>query len=97
MEQFMQQLVQILTVFGYFLRALGFITLGFGLGRFTMDAYKKAAWQTQIALSLGFFALVVGLTRFTSPSAIGMFALGAGAALIMAGIGKTEEKEEEKK
>jgi hypothetical protein len=93
MEDFIVQLMSILTVLGYALRALGFVVLGFGLGRFTMDAYKKAAWQVQIALAVGFFALVVGLTRFTSASAIGMFALGAGAALIMAGMNKKEDKE----
>lgn len=96
MEQFIGQLTLVLTVIGYLLRALGFVVLGFGLGRFTMDAYKKAAWQVQIGLSVGFFALVVGLTRFTSASAIGMFALGAGAALIMAGMGNKDEEEEKK-
>jgi hypothetical protein len=94
MEDFIGQLLLILSVLGYILRALGFVVLGYGLGRFTMDAYKKAVWQVQVALAFGFFILVVGLTRFTSPAAIGMFGLGAGAALIMAGMGKKDEKEE---
>lgn len=34
---------EVLAVIGFVIRALGFAVLGFGVGRFTMDAYKKAA------------------------------------------------------
>ncbi len=96
MDEFLAQLTQILLVIGYFLRALGFIVFGYGVARFVMDAYKKAAWQVQCALSVGFFALTVGLTKFTGAGAIGMFTLGAGAALIMAGMSKQNGDEEKK-
>jgi len=94
----MQQLTAILSILGFVIRALGFIALGYGVGRFTMDAYKKAVWQTQVALVIGFFGLLVGLTNYASPGSMGTFAIGAGVALIMSGIGKKgEEKGEEKK
>jgi hypothetical protein len=93
----MGQFTEVLSVVGFVLRALGFIVLGFGVGRFTMDAYKKAVWQVQIALAIGFFALLVGLTHYASPGSMGTFALGAGAALIMSFMPKKDEDEESKK
>jgi hypothetical protein len=93
----MDRFAEILSILGFVIRALGFTVLGFGVGRFTMDAYKKAVWQVQVALALGFFGLLVGLTNYASPGSMGMFALGAGIALIMAGFGKKEVKEEEQK
>lgn len=86
----------ILSLIGFIIRALGFALLGFGVGRFTVDAYKKAAWQVQIALAAGFFGLLVGLTNYSSPASMGMFALGAGAALLMSFSKKKEGDEEEK-
>lgn len=79
------------------IRALGFIVLGFGVGRFTMDAYKKAVWQVQIALAVGFFGLLVGLTNYASAGSMGMFALGAGIAILLSGMAKKEEDTEETK
>jgi cell shape-determining protein MreD len=86
----------VLSLLGFIVRALGFALLGFGVGRFTMDAYKKAAWQVQIALAVGFFGLLVGLTHYSSAGSMGMFALGAGAALLMSFSKKKESDEEEK-
>jgi hypothetical protein len=40
-------------------------------------------WQVQVALSLGFFGLLVGITDFASAGSAGAFALGAGAAYLM--------------
>jgi len=80
----MGTLTDVLSVVGYIVRALGFGLLGFAVGRFTMDSYKKAQWQVQIALAVGFFGLLVGLTEFSSPGSMGLFALGAGAAIFMA-------------
>jgi hypothetical protein len=93
----MEDFTGVLSVVGYVLRALGFLLLGFGVGRFTMDAYKKAVWQVQIALAVGFFALLVGLTHYSSPGSMGTFALGAGSALVMSFMPKKEDGEDSKK
>lgn len=86
---------QVLATLGFVIRALGFIVLGFGVVRFTLDAYYKAAWQVQVAIAVGFFALLIGLTKYASPGSMGTFALGAGAALLMQFMGKKEESKEE--
>lgn len=88
---------EVLSVIGFVIRALGFAVLGFAVGRFTIDAYKKAAWQVQIALAVGFFGLLVGLTQYSSPGSMGMFALGAGAAILMSFMTKKEADGEEAK
>ncbi|MBI5352379.1 MAG: hypothetical protein HZB50_07045 [Chloroflexi bacterium] len=93
----MNQFAEVLSILGYIIRALGFIVLGFGVGRFTMDAYKKAAWQVQVALALGFFGLLVGMTKYASAGSMGMFALAAGAAVLLSVMPKKEDKEEDKK
>lgn len=93
----MGQFSSFLSVVGFLVRALGFLLLGFAVARFTMDAYKKAVWQVQAALALGFFGLLVGLTNYSSAGSMGTFALGAGAAILMAVMPKKEESEETKK
>ena len=87
----------ILGILGNLVRAIGFLVFGFGVARFTLDAYGKANWQLQIALALGFFGLLIGLTNFATPGSSGMYALGAGAALIMTLMPKKTANEEEKK
>ena len=86
---------QVLSTIGFVIRALGFLLLGFGVARFTLDAYYKAVWQVQVALAAGFFLLLIGLTHYSSPASMGMFAIGAGAALVMQFMGKKEEAREE--
>jgi hypothetical protein len=81
---------------GFLLRGLGFLVIGFALGRFTLEAYEKAGWQLQIALALGFFGLLIGLTHFSSPGAAGAFALGGGVALLMANTPKKDDDEAKK-
>jgi hypothetical protein len=93
----MNEFAEVLSIIGYMIRALGFIVLGFGVGRFTMDAYKKAVWQVQIALAVGFFGLLVGLTNYSSAGSMGMFALGAGVAILLSGMAKKEEESEDSK
>lgn len=78
----MTTLYQVLEVLGFLLRAIGFGLLGYGIVRFVLDSYGKAIWQLQAALALGLFALLVGLTAYTSPGSAGAFALGAGIALL---------------
>ena len=91
----MDTLQQVLATLGFVIRALGFLLLGFGVLRFTLDAYYKAVWQVQVAIALGFFALLIGLTNYSSPASMGMFAFGAGAALLMHFMKKEESKEDE--
>ena len=90
----------IFSLLGILLRALGFLVVGYGLGRFTLDSYKKANWQLQIALVLGFFGLLIAITDFATAGSAGAFALGAGAAFVMPGMSKKEndaEVDEKKK
>jgi hypothetical protein len=84
--------MDIFSIIGYVLRALGFLILGFAIGHFILDSYKQAVWQVQIALALGFFGLLIGLTDFSSPGSMGMFAIGAGLAIIMVIMAKKEEE-----
>ena len=82
---------------GFLLRALGFLVVGLALGRFVLDNYKNSPWQVQIALALGFFGLLIGLTDFASPGSAGAFALGAGAAYFMTMMPKKPEDDSMKK
>jgi hypothetical protein len=85
-------------ILGGLIRFLGFLLIGYGIARFVLDSYQKATWQLQIALVLGFFGLLIGLTDFASPGSAGGFALGAGVAFFMAVMPKKDaNKEEEKK
>ena len=68
---------------GFLLRALGFLVVGVAIGRFVFDNFKNSEWQLKIALALGFFGLLIGLTDFASPGSAGAFALGAGGAYFM--------------
>jgi hypothetical protein len=78
---------------GNLIRALGFLAIGYGLARFTMDAFNKTVWQVQIALALGFFGLLIALTKFASAGSAGAFALGAGIALLV--LNRPDKAEEE--
>lgn len=88
----MNEFLQILGILGNLVRAVGFLIFGFGVTKFILDAYTKANWQLQIALALGFFGLLVGLTHYASPGSAGTYALGAGVALIMTMRPKTSEE-----
>ena len=87
----------IFSLLGFLLRAVGFLVVGLALGRFFLDSYKKAIWQLQIALVLGFFGLLIAITDFSSAGSAGAFALGAGISLLMAYAPKKEDEPEEKK
>ncbi|HEX2696370.1 MAG TPA: hypothetical protein VHM28_01595 [Anaerolineales bacterium] len=65
---------------GFLLRALGFLVFGFAAGRFVFDAFSKSEWQVKIALALGLFGLLIGITDFSTAGSAGAFALGAGGA-----------------
>lgn len=93
----MYPLNDLFTTFGFFLRFLGFLIVGFGVGHFFMDNYKASEWQVRVALILGFFGLLVGLTAYASPGSMGAFALGSGAALVYTLIPRKAASEEENK
>jgi hypothetical protein len=76
-------IIDIFGFFGFLLRALGFLVIGLAVGRFVLDNFNKTVWQVQIALVLGLFGLLIGLTDFASPGSAGAFALGAGGAFFM--------------
>lgn len=94
MQEMPPLVFEIFSLLGFLVSALGFLVFGFGVGRFTFDAYKKAIWQVQIALVLGFFGLLVGLANFTSPGSTGMFVIGVSVALLMPGKAEKEDKED---
>ncbi|RPI89889.1 MAG: hypothetical protein EHM40_19715 [Chloroflexi bacterium] len=85
------------SLLGFLLRSLGFLIVGFGIGRFVLDRYNLSEWQVRIGLALGFFALLVGLTAYASPGSSGAFALGAGAAFVSALIPRKAASEEQSK
>ena len=89
-------LVEILGLLGFITRLLGFLVFGFAVGRFVWDNFKSSEWQVKIALCLGFFGLAIAFTEFASAGSAGAFTLGAGAAFLMAGMPKKENKEEAK-
>ena len=76
-------LLQLSSFVGILLRFLGFLVVGFALGRFVLGEYKNAPWQVQIAMVLGIFGLLIGLTAFSSAGSAGAFALGLGGAFLM--------------
>ena len=86
--------LDVLGLLGLLIRFLGFLAAGFALGNFTFDAFKTSPWQLQIALALGLFGLLIGLTAFSSPGSAGAFALGlAGAYFMVMMPGKAESEE----
>ena len=89
-------LTDVLGLLGFIIRLFGFLVFGFAVGRFVWDNFKTSEWQVKIALILGFFGVAIAFTDFASPGSAGAFALGGGAAFLMAGMPKKENKEEEK-
>ncbi len=88
-------LTDLLGLLGFIIRFAGFLVFGYAIGRFVWDNFKTSVWQVQVALVLGFFGVVIGFTDFASAGSAGAFALGGGAAFLMASMPK-KEKEEEK-
>jgi hypothetical protein len=79
---------------GILLRALGFLVFGFAAGRVVFVNFKNSEWQLKIALALGLFGLLIGLTDFASPGSAGAFALGAGGAYFMSMMPASKSKDE---
>ena len=89
---------EISSFIGFILRAFGFLVVGVAAGRFVLDNFKMSVWQVQIALVLGLFGLLIGLTDFASAGSAGAFALGVGGAYFMNMMPqKSEGKDSSKK
>ncbi len=87
-------LATVLEILGILVRFTGLIFLGLGTGWVTADAYRKGAWQLQIAAILGFFGLTAIFVRFATAGALGAFALGSGIGVLMWGL-RAERKTQE--
>jgi hypothetical protein len=85
----------ILDILSMLLRVLSFLIGGFALGRFTLDAYRKAEWQVQVALVVGFFLLVIGIVDFAPIGPASAFVLGAGIAFLREYWHNEDKREEE--
>ncbi|MBV6467872.1 MAG: hypothetical protein PGMFKBFP_03245 [Anaerolineales bacterium] len=99
MYDFFDTLNDLLGIFGYLVSAVGFFVVGFAMGRFFLASYPKGGRELQIALALGLFGLLIGITVFASPGSAGAFALGLGLTFFVENQGKkeTEEKPAEEK
>ena len=88
-------LFDVLELLGYLLRALGALVFGLGAGWLTLRAFKwqSGSWQFAIAGYLGLLAAFVLLGRWVAGGAtLGAFGLGAGAALLLWGMGAEKEE-----
>jgi len=90
----------LLDIIGFILRVGGLIVLGVAFSFFTVEFFRKGqqVWMVQVAIFLGFVGLVIALSTFTSPGALGAFALGAGGGLLYKlAMPKGEKKDEDEK
>ncbi|MFO3797172.1 MAG: hypothetical protein ACK8QZ_07800 [Anaerolineales bacterium] len=84
----------IFEILGMLVRFAGLIVFGLAAGWMSVEAYRKATWQLQIATWLGLFALVGIFVRFATAGALGAFALGAGIGILFWGLRKAEKEPE---
>jgi hypothetical protein len=85
-----------LEILGWFLRALGAFTFGLGVGWLVTEAMRslEKSWPFAVAATLGMMAVFVLLGNWVRGGAtIGAFALGAGAGLLVWGLGAKNTKE----
>ncbi len=91
-------LYEVLELFGYSLRALGALVFGVGVGWLVQKIVKDSGktWQLMIAIMLGLlgtFLALAGWGATDSPSTLGAFGLGAGAAILIWGLVVKAKKE----
>jgi hypothetical protein len=88
---------EIVDILASLIRLLGLAVFGLGFGWLALDLLKKTQlWQVQIAVFLGLAGLLIAMAVFTGWGAVGAFAIGAGAAILVWGLPKKEKKEEKK-
>lgn len=89
----------LLELFGYLVRPLGVLVFGVAAGWLTVQALRRdlLGWQLPLAAMLGMLATFVLLGYWVEGGGtMGMFGLGAGAAIVIWGmIGSLKRKPEE--
>lgn len=89
------KVVRVLSLLGYTARSLGLFVFGLGSGWFSLQAFKRTGdWYVKVAALFGFTALAAMVLRFQSAGAVGSFALGAGAGLLIWGVRQEEDEED---
>jgi len=91
-----EEIVRVLALVGFGVRALGLFVLGASLSWFLVSlAFRKSAdsWKIQVAAMFSFVALSYAAVRFQTEGALGAYALGAGGALLLWGFRRFEEYE----
>jgi len=87
---------EIIDLIASLIRFIGMGILGLAIGWLALDLLKKAAdWRLQIAVFLGLVGLVIALVIYLPWGATGLFAIGAGAAILLWGMPKEKKKRSE--
>lgn len=71
---------EVFAFLGLVIRAVGFLAVGYALGRLVFEHFRMGTWQLQVAYVLGLFVLLIGLTASSSPASSGCFAIGIAVA-----------------
>ena len=90
-----EEVVRILALISFFIRSFGLLVLGVGSGWFALMTFRKGKdnWVQLISVC-GFIALAAVIVRFQTPGAVGAYALGAGAGMLLWGLRSGEEEVE---
>jgi Na+-driven multidrug efflux pump len=89
-------ILDIMELLGYLLRVLGALVFGLATGWLTMHALRgqRDSWQVAVAVYLGLLAAFVLLGRWVpGGGTLGAFGLGAGAGLLIWGLGAEQSGE----
>ncbi|HLB64799.1 MAG TPA: hypothetical protein VJJ46_08140 [Anaerolineales bacterium] len=87
--EFPENVLAIMALLGYLIRPLGVLVFGVAVGWLTIRVLKMEGegWQLRLAAFLGLLAAFVLLGHWVSGGGtLGMFGLGAGAALLFWGV-----------
>ncbi|MEW6567435.1 MAG: hypothetical protein AB1449_04570 [Chloroflexota bacterium] len=88
----------LLELFGYLVRPLGALIFGLAAGWLTVRAFKmeEMGWQLPLASLLGVLAAFVLLGYWVEGGGtLGMFGLGAGAAVLIWGLAGSRKPQDE--
>jgi hypothetical protein len=97
MEQFVSTWQQLAYVVGTLIRPIGGLLLGAATGWLTATTFldEDKEWQLKIAIFLGLLGAFVTLNIFSGAGTTGLFAIGAGVAVILLGVRSIQPKKKE--